>query len=240
MQQAKDNKSTIVSDFVSLIGEYHARDINTMLNIFRKSASEISKLDKTDCHLLYFKKQDSGEFAFEPAPVTEFGRLWHEIGCDYIERFNSGCAYPIAVDYWELNEWITEESDEKGLPNIFYQTSNKFDLSDLVYYKNRQNSFIQSDELRVFDYTKIFARAKPNDLENLRFQSVLHKVLAIPGEFFEEFPLMLLNKELVNRLKNDFKQSYADLTNKIVDLIQYIPVDRHFYSPPGAIMMFVK
>ena len=62
-------------------------------------------------------------------------------------------------------------------------------------------------------------------------------LLAIPGEFFEEFPLMLLNKELVNRPKNDFKQSYADLTNKIVDLIQYIPVDRHFYSPPGAIMM---
>ena len=44
MQQAKDNKSTIVSELVSLIGEYHAGDINTMMGIFRKSASEISKL----------------------------------------------------------------------------------------------------------------------------------------------------------------------------------------------------
>ena len=240
MQQAKDNKSTIVSELVSLIGEYHARDINTMLNIFRKSASEISKLDTTDCHLLYFKKQDSGEFAFEPAPVTEFGRLWHEIGCDYIERFNSGRAYPIAVGYWDLYEWEKEENDEKGLPNIFYETSNKFDLSDIFYYSNRQNSFIQSDELRVFDYTKIFARAKPNDLENLRLESVLRKVLAMPAEFFEEFPIMLQKKEVVDRLKNDFNQSYADLTNKIVDLIQYIPMDARGFHRNSVIVMHAQ
>ena len=230
MQQAKDNKSTIVSELVSLIGEYHARDINTMLGIFRKSASEISELDPTDCHLLYSKKQDSGEFAVEPAPVTEFGRLWHEIGLDYIERFNSGRAYPIAVDYWNFSEWIMEESYQMHLPNIFYEASNKFDLSDLVYYNNRQNSFIQSDKLSIFDYIKIFGRAKSNDLGNLNFELVLRKVLEIPAKNFNDFNQFshFGNLDLAKVFDYNFKQSYAELTNRIAELIQFIPLDARF------------